>query len=115
MYQIGALLALFSNFYNEKYRDIVCTGVENLVMEFSMLDWTCLSTERRKLYIRNDGLCIPVKDEIREDLLNEFIEYTLELSSTEDNFLDKWLNKIDRYIESWNVDFVDVDSHLVLQ
>ena len=40
---------------------------------------------------------------------------TLELSSTEDNFLDKWLNKIDRYIESWNVDFVDVDSHLVLQ
>ena len=115
MYQIGALLALFSNFYNEKDRDIIWSGIENLVMEFSMLDWNCLSTERRKLYIRNDGLCIPVKDEIREDLLNEFIEYTLEVSSMEDNFLDKWLNKIDRYIESWNVDFVDVDSHLVLQ
>ncbi len=114
MYQMGALLALFSNFYNEEYRDIICNGIENLVMEFSMLDWNRLSVERRKLFIRNDGLCIPVKDDTREELLYEFIEYNLELSTMNDDFLGKWLNKIEGYIESWNIDFVDVDSHLGL-
>jgi len=114
MYQMGALLALFSNFYNKEYRDIICNGIENLVKEFSMLDWNRLSVERRKLFIRNDGLCIPVKDDTREELLYEFIEYNLELSTMNDDFLGKWLNKIEEYIESWNIDFVDVDSHLGL-
>jgi hypothetical protein len=114
MYQMGALLALFSNFYNEEYRDIICNGIKNLVMEFSMLDWNCLSIERRKLYIRNDGLCIPVRDDIRKKLIYEFIEYNLELSTMRYDFSDRWLNKIEEYIESWNIDFVDVDSHLGL-
>ena len=110
MYQIGALLALFSNLYNKEYRDIICNEIDNLANEFSKLDWNQLPIERKKLFLRNDGTSIPIKDEIRKKLLYDYIENVVEYPSQNDEFLNKWLIKIDKYIECWNFDYVDNDD-----
>lgn len=114
MYQTGALLALFSNLYNKEYRDIICNGIDNLAKEFSALDWNQLPIERRKLFLRNDGVAIPVKDETRRKLLFDFVENIMEDSLTKNNFLGKWLIKMNKYIDRWNIDFVDDDINLDL-
>jgi hypothetical protein len=114
MYQLGALLAIFSNLYIEQYRDIICNGIENLAEEFSTLDWGRLFIERRKLFLQNDGLSIPVKDEVREELLYDYIENVINQSSTLDGYLNKWLIKMHRYIECWNIDFAEEEISLKL-
>jgi len=107
MYQIGALLALFSNLYNKEYRDIICNGIDNLAKEFSTLDWNHLHIERKKLFIQNDGASIPIKDEIRKKMLYDYIKNVVEYPLLNDEFFNKWLIKIDKYIECWNFDYMD--------
>ena len=112
MYQIGALLALFSNLYNKDYREIICNGIDNLAKEFSTLDWNHLPKKRKKLFLRNDGTSIPIKDEIRKKLLYDYIENVVEYPLSNDEFFNRWLVKMDRYIECWNFDYVENDDSI---
>ena len=112
MFQVGPLLAIYSNFYNEEYRKIVCDGINNLAEEFGKLDWNQLRMQRKVLFINNDGLRIPVYDKTREKLVYEFLENIKEKHTVKDHYLDQWLNRMDNYIESWKFDLLSEDDNL---
>ena len=110
MYQLGALLAYFSNLYNQKYREIIFDGKSTIVDVFSNLDWQNLPTERRTLFFRNDGLDIPVIDKTRKELLSDYMNNVVEEGLPSDEYLDNWLSTMNGLVERWQFDFSDVDS-----
>lgn len=112
MFQLGALLAYFSNLYNREYRDIVLDGVDNLVEEFGKLDWNQLPKERRRLFLRNDGLDIPIRDRTRKDLILDYVKNVVEDGPANDEYLNQWLSKMSELIECWDINFIDVGSSI---
>lgn len=112
MYQLGALLAYFSNLYNKEYRDVVFKNMNNLTDEFCNLNWKELPKERRKLFFCNDGMNIPLKDKPRKELIMDYVDNMIVNAPADQNYLDGWLLKMNDLVESWNIDFVDVDSEM---
>jgi hypothetical protein len=112
MYQLGPLLAYFSNMFNDEYRKLIGVDLNNFTTTFSKLDWNILSRERRKLFFYNDGVSIPVRDKKRKKLINEYVDNVIEGRCYSDEYLPEWLSKMDNLIESWNFDFIDVDANL---
>jgi hypothetical protein len=112
MYQLGALLAYFSNLYNKEYRDVVFKNMNNLMDEFCNLNWKKLPKERKKLFFCNDGIDIPIRDKPRKELIMDYVENMIVNAPAHQNYLDGWLLKMNELIESWNIDFIDVDSEI---
>lgn len=107
LYQLGPLIAYFSNLFNEQYRKIVLNDNEPIMSRLSEQDWSILPFERRKLFLFSDGVAIPLGDEKRNELITEFMKNNSEYPN--DEYLKDWLNKMNGLICSWEMEFVDTD------
>ena len=110
LYQLGSLLAYFSNLFNENYRRIVLDEKDGPLMGLLALDWEGLPFERRKLFLFSDGVNVPLKDDKRAELIIDFMQNTR--GGSDDGYLEKWLKKMNDLICPWEMDFLDADSEL---